>query len=249
MRPQSIPEVLNALDLIIARAIAEEDAGGLFAYLYRRTTAEIARGIARGDFEDGPRMEAFDVVFANLYLDAHAQWKSGRAVPGCWALAFEQAAKPLALAQHLLLGMNAHINYDLALAGSTFMKGKPLYALKTDFDRVNLILASLVNEIQERLNRVSPLLFLLDWLANDKDEALLGFSMAKARSFSWQLAVELWPLQGAALEQRLQQADRTVVNIGQSIASPKGFLFRKALWLVRSFENQPMGEAIAQIKA
>jgi hypothetical protein len=248
MRPTTIREVLDALDRIIATAIANGDPVGLFAYIYRRTTDQVQRAIARRAFEDGPRMERFDVAFANLYLDAYENWQRGTPIARCWGLAFESTRSPLAIIQHILLGMNAHINYDLAIAASQLMKDKPLLPLKHDFEKVNEILAEIVDELQDRMSRVSPLFFLADWLGNDKDEAIIKFSMSNARAFSWELACELWRLNGSAYEQRLEQADQWVHQLGSWVARPPAWALRNGLRLTQTFERRNVGDVIEALR-
>ena len=66
----TIQDVIRELDVIIDDSIKTNSRIGLFAYVYRRTTFEIASEIALGHFEDNQRLEDFDMAFANLYLDA-----------------------------------------------------------------------------------------------------------------------------------------------------------------------------------
>lgn len=249
MRPKTIRAVLDALDQIIDTAITNGNPAGLFAYVYRRTTDQVQHAIAQNAFDDGARMERFDVAFANLYLDAYNNWQQGLPIPKCWAAAFEGARTPLIILQHILLGMNAHINYDLAIAASTIMRGKPLLPLKKDFEKVNTILASLVDELQDRLSRVSPLFFLVDWLGSDRDEMAINFSMAKARTFSWELACELWRLEGVAYNQRLQRADDFIHELGGWVAHPPGWALRNGLRLVQSFESRDVGNIIKVLRS
>ena len=60
-------------------------------------------------------MERWDVAFADLYLDALQAALAGRRPARPWDIAFHAPAglPPL---RHVLLGMNAHINYDLPQA-------------------------------------------------------------------------------------------------------------------------------------
>ena len=248
MRPETIREVLDALDRIIDTSIANGDPKGIFAYVYRRTTDQIQRAIARKAFEDNIRMEQFDVFFANLYLDAYDNWTQGLPTSKCWAITFEGANTNQAIIQHILLGMNAHINYDLAITARTIMQGKPMLPLKNDFEKVNEILASIVNELQDRLSRVSPLFFLLDWIGRDKDESLINFSMAKARSFSWELACELWELEGEAYQQRLIQADQSIHQLGTWILTPPGWALRTGLKVIKAFEPKNVGNIIEVLR-
>ena len=68
-----------------------------------------------GTFEDPEWVEAWDVAFADLYLAALDADLPGRPVPRPWRLAFDApaACPPL---RHVLLGINAHVNYDLPQA-------------------------------------------------------------------------------------------------------------------------------------
>ncbi|MGI9022189.1 MAG: DUF5995 family protein, partial [Acidimicrobiales bacterium] len=67
-----------------------------------------------GGFDDGEWVERWDVGFANLYLDALEQWNTEGTAPGPWAVSFEAGkAERLPPLRHVLLGMNAHLNYDL----------------------------------------------------------------------------------------------------------------------------------------
>ena len=68
----SIDEVISRLDGIAEQAFVERDRLGFFAVVYRAVTAAVQRGIADGRFEDGPRMERLDVVFANRQSDSRA---------------------------------------------------------------------------------------------------------------------------------------------------------------------------------
>jgi hypothetical protein len=94
------------------------DARRFFHATYLRTTRAVAEEIDRDGFLDGPWLERWDIVFTELYLDAlHADLR-GAPVPRPWRIAFDTAARQPALPplRHVLLGMNAHINYDLPQA-------------------------------------------------------------------------------------------------------------------------------------
>lgn len=85
---------------------------------YYRTTLAIADAADRGQFLDRQWVERWDARFASLYLDAlEASAHDASAVPGPWTVAFAAAHESdLPPLRHVLLGMNAHINYDLPQA-------------------------------------------------------------------------------------------------------------------------------------
>jgi len=101
----TIEEVLEALDTIIARALEEGSRVGYFAAVYRKVTAKIAEGIATGFFDDGERMERLDVTFADRYLSSLSRYQSGGMATKSWELALQAtaASRPIML-QHLLVG-------------------------------------------------------------------------------------------------------------------------------------------------
>ena len=249
-RPTTIQQVLDELDNIINESMATNSRLGLFAYIYRRTTAEIASEIALGHFEDNQRLEVLDVDFANLYLDAYKAYKNGQPISASWAFAFEQAQSPLSILQHMMLGMNAHINLDLAVATATTMSGQDIGTIEQDFNKVNDILFQITNELQDRLSRVSPLLFILDWLGQNTDEQIIDFSMRKAREQSWNSANLLWPLTGSPpFETTKNGIDQLVLKLSQHIAAPKSRIIRFFLKIIQKFETKDVSRIISKLKA
>ena len=88
---------------------------GTFLVTYRRTTLAVGHAVRQGRFEDPAWVVQWTAVFGRYFIDAHDADLAGLPVPRPWRLAFglEPAVHPLA---HLLLGMNAHINFDLPQA-------------------------------------------------------------------------------------------------------------------------------------
>src|SRR5512141_593547 len=108
---RTIDEVIARLDEIIEQAMRDRDRLGFFAVLYRTVTKAVKEGIAAGRFENGPRMERLDVAFANRYLEAFDRHRRGLEPTRSWRAAFAAGShRRVVIMQHLLLGMNAHIN-------------------------------------------------------------------------------------------------------------------------------------------
>jgi hypothetical protein len=191
-QPDSIAGVLSELDRIIDWARGRENCLGYFPALYRKVTRAVAINIEGGFFDDAARMERLDVAFAQRYLHALQQWRQGTRVNESWRIAFEASNRwwPIVL-QHLLLGINAHINLDLGIAAAHTSPGGEILGLKSDFDKINDILLGLVEQVEKELNAVWPLLPLLDRVAGRTDEALINFSMQKARAHAWKVAAGL----------------------------------------------------------
>src|SRR5260370_5934240 len=86
-----------------------------FQGTYQGPPMGVAEELKRGGFVDPEWVERWDVAFAALYLDALQAALAGREPTRPWAIAFAAPAGLPAL-RHVLLGMNAHINFDLPQA-------------------------------------------------------------------------------------------------------------------------------------
>ncbi len=249
----TIDDVLSELDRILATTLQEQSALGIFAYVYRRTTREIAEGIEEGRFDDGKRMEEFDVVFAKKYIDAFWKYREGSKVANTWKVAFDAGEKDnqssdLIIMQHLLLGMNAHINLDLGLAAAQVAPGDKIKTLEDDFMRINRVLKSLIDEIQHRISHVSPLMFLLDWIGKRDDEAVINFSITKARQHAWQFANRLARADESKRAAIIQQTDREMTRLAEFVADPPGIIVNASLSVIRWFEMKDPEAVINTLK-
>jgi hypothetical protein len=146
-----------------------------------RTTDAVGKALRDGLFEDPAWVERWDVAFAELYLTAHdADLRgNGRAVARPWRLAFS-APPELPALRHVLLGINAHVNYDLpqamlaVISPAEFDDPDLLDRRRRDHERIDSVLAGRVkaedSEIGDRrraldralapLNRLSSRRFL-----------------------------------------------------------------------------------------
>ena len=88
-----------------------------FALLYLRTTESIRDAIRAGEFSDRPFWNEVTTGFGRYYLDALNAWRRGHRgrVPRAWRIAFRAAkGKRVSTLGDVVLGINAHINRDLA---------------------------------------------------------------------------------------------------------------------------------------
>ncbi|HZT30698.1 MAG TPA: DUF5995 family protein [Bryobacteraceae bacterium] len=221
MPVETIDDVLEALDAIIDQARAEHSRLGYFAALYRRVTRAVKFGIAAGRFQDGPRMERFDVLFARRYLDAYGQFRAGAAVTGSWMVAFQAAANPaLLVVQQLLVGMNAHINLDLGIAAAEVAPGAALAGLEGDFDEINAVLAEQVGAVELQMAAISPMIGLLEKLGLRTDTRIINFSLEKARAHAWDVALKLNAAPPRGRDVEIGLVDLEVELLGRLIVRP-----------------------------
>jgi hypothetical protein len=212
-----IEHVIDDLSAIIERERRRGSRRAYFPALYRATTAEVLRAVEDGEFEDAERMVRMDVIFAGLYLRADREHEAGRPCSGPWRLAFEAASDDgLLVLQHLLLGMNAHINLDLPIA-AVAAGGDQLASLRRDYDHLNVILTRMIDRMQAAVNAVSPEMAWLDRLGGGLDELLGSVGIKTFRDEAWERAEALLAADDpgaarAALDERATRFGQRVLD-------------------------------------
>ena len=237
MPAKSIGEIVVDLTEIVERARATKSRIGYFAAMYRKVTLAIKEAIDAGEFEDAERMSRLDVVFAQRYIDASVEFTAGKQPTDSWRVAFDGAGRrrPLII-QHLLTGMNAHINLDLGIAAATVAPGAELAALQGDFNTINTVLARLVEGFTADIAEVSPWIGLLDRIGGRADGALVNFSIGVARIEAWNLAVQLAPLSDSEWATVVAARDEWTAGFGEFLLHP-GWIFSGGLWAIRIRES------------
>src|SRR5690242_827620 len=195
--PRGIEAVLNAMASRLAGMPPQRAAQRLFLETYRRTTAAVGVAIDEARFEDPEWVERWDVVFADLYLDALDLDLAGRPdVPRPWRLAFDAPAGLPAL-RHVLLGMNAHINYDLpqallaVITDTEFGDAALLARREADHQAIDGVLAARVGAEDDELTRLSGPAPLLDRLLKPFNRLGTQRFLREARAKVWANAIAL----------------------------------------------------------
>ncbi|RIW13732.1 hypothetical protein D0X99_15960 [Algoriphagus lacus] len=220
---KTIDEVLIRMDQIVTECKSTSSRIGYFAVLYRQVTRRVRDGILAGEFEDNPRMEVLDVLFAKRFIDAYELWKAGKKPTESWRLAFEASKNPrLLVLQHLFLGINAHINLDLGIAASETMAGKTLIGIQGDFNKINSLLAELVDGVKANISTISPIFGWLIPLAKGRDEMLLNFSIQLARDGAWKYAGEYHA--DSNKDFQVKDRDANISKLAQKLINPGRFL-------------------------
>ena len=118
----------------------------VFAMTYLRITQTYKWSVEQPGYYDDPRwMNHAVAVFAKYYLRAFDAWREGdpAAVPDAWRTAFgASGARRVSGSGNLMLGVNAHINRDLAFAMAAAGLAGEDGSKKRNFDTVNRVLNS-----------------------------------------------------------------------------------------------------------
>lgn len=238
----TIDEVISILENIILTEIAENSNLAFFPILYKKVTQRIKEGIAQKEFDDNPRMERLDVIFANRYLEAYFTYKEGQQPSLSWENAFLAAKnQKLLILQHLLLGINAHINLDLGIAVSETMGPQgDLQNIHDDFNKINAILANMVDGVQQKIGRVSPFFYLLDKVADGKEDLIATFSINIARDEAWLFANEYH--NATNKEAIFSKRDISIGNIALKLSTIKSRILRWVIKFIRWFERKNVAQ-------
>lgn len=242
--PSTIDDVLSTLENIINDSIQSNNPLGYFAALYHRVTQKVKEGIQEEYFDDNIRMEKLDVIFATRYIDAYYAYQQGASTTKSWNLAFLLSTQywPIVL-QHLLIGMNAHISLDLGIAAAEISRGKQLESLHDDFNRINTILSSLVDEVENNLATIWPFFRkILKW-TRQADNIIADFSMELARDGAWRFAKKLSTLQDDEWKNAIMQRDEKVARKA-SIITTHGFFTKLLLRMIRLSERGSVADKI-----
>ncbi len=252
MAADPIDQILKEMDEIVSWSIANDSRTGYFAALYRRVTRTVRARIGTGYFDNDQRMETLDVTFASRYLTAFQQWRANDpTISACWKVAFDAVADPsLIILQNLLVGMNAHIDFDLGIATAQVagsMEG--LQSLHDDFNKINALLACLVPTVFTEIGELSPLIHLVEDIGEPDEEKLVDKMMGVARDFSWLFANELVVLKDLPdlRKDLMSLKDREVSWLGNALVHPGGSLEKilHVVWLAESKDVAKNIEALA----
>jgi Family of unknown function (DUF5995) len=151
-----IADVIERMQRRLDRLPPEIAHRRVFLGTYLRTTQAVGAAIDRGGFEDPDWVEAWDVAFAGFYLAAHDNDLADEPVARPWRLAFDAPAD-LPPLRHVLLGINAHVNYDLpqallaVISDDDFADPVLMDRRRRDHERIDGVLASRVGAEDDQL--------------------------------------------------------------------------------------------------
>jgi len=145
-RSPCVKQTIRELNRVLQSTGRDCHHHAVFALAYTRITQTFAwTGTQPGYYDDVRFANHQSAVFARLYTNAYYNWRQGNraAVPKSWLMTFDAAAaKKVSGSGDLLLGMNAHINRDLAyVIAAVGMIAPDGSSRKEDFDKVEEFLA------------------------------------------------------------------------------------------------------------
>lgn len=227
------PTVIARMQALIDAWEAAGDRRAIFLTCYAMMTRNMLAAIERGEFADAAWVSALLHRFAYYYFTAVDAFDSGASTcPGAWCVAFEAAPRPQThVIQNLMLGVNAHINYDLVLAlvdrlesewGA--LSGEQRQARYHDHCHVNAIIAATINSVQDEvIERYSPGMDIVDKLFGPVDEWIIARLITDWREEVWHHAGELLACGSEAdRAARTERIAQHVMKRAHAIAGKRG---------------------------
>jgi hypothetical protein len=211
------------------QALAEQwqaaaDRRAVFLNCYLLMTRNMLAALEAGEFLDR---------FAGFYFDALAAYEQGDpSVPPVWRITHDAALQPgTAVLQDLMLGVNAHINYDLVLAVAELMAAEwqghsedTRRRRYEDYCHVNAVVARTVDAVQDRVvETLVPWLAIVDTLLGPLDEDLADWMITRWRDEVWGQAVRLIETpESAAREELRRKVEADTVERAKAILLQDG---------------------------
>jgi hypothetical protein len=196
-----------------------------FLGTYQRTTAAVGKAVDGAAFEDPDWVERWDVAFARLYLDALDAMQAGdiNSVPRPWRLAFA-AESDLPPLRHVLLGINAHVNYDLpqallaVITDDDFADDRLMARRRRDHERIDGVLASRVAAEDDELIASGAARSVLDRLLTPLNRLGSKRFLREARLKVWHNTTELQRARTESVESYRQRLAELEVLSAAKIA-------------------------------
>jgi len=187
-------------------------------------------------------MARYVVAFGNLYREALAFHEAGQrsAVPGAWRQSFDACRfRRTSVFQDLLLGINAHINHDLAHAVIRAGLDVACDRCYQDHTRMNESLRLATPLVRKRVaTNFSPWINVANWLLGKTIDAAVADSFERARQNAWAWATALSRARNTSESRRIEvMIDRRAELSGQQILDRRRSP-AKALALLHEFKSQ-----------
>lgn len=199
---------MQHLDLLLQKMIQQADTWeksadrrSIFLRCYSMMSTNMVAAIRAGEFEDCEWVATLINHFASYYFKALTSYERNPAEsPAAWRQAHQAAQhQKLHVLQYLLLGVNAHINYDLPLALYDCLSQEwsnlnetQRQSRQKDHETVNVIISKTTDEVQDTvIEPMAPLMAVVDQAMGRVDEWILSQMISSWRHEVWNVAIRM----------------------------------------------------------
>lgn len=224
--------VVNRMNQQVSAWESQNDRRSIFLNCYALMTNNMLRAVEDQQFHDCPWVTELLHRFADYYFDALTAYDARSTAPAVWQLAFDAAADSrYHVLQHLILGVNAHINYDLVFVLVDMLcrewndlTPQQRQSRYEDHCLVNTIIYQTIDTVQDQVvERYSPAMDFVDKAMFRADEWLLHKMIATWREEVWHGAHQLLACDCQSDTERVsQQVEQRTVHRAHAILGQRG---------------------------
>jgi hypothetical protein len=222
MMPEEQP-VLTRMTALVDQWEATHDRRAIFLGCYRLMTRNMLDAIEAGRFHDGEWVSRLLERFTTYYFTALERFEQDGLTPPTWKLAFDATRdENVTTLQHLLLGVNAHINFDLVFSLYDLLQPEWIEltpeqreARHADHEMVNRIIGETTDAVQDQVIELfSPWTEFLDKMLGPVDEWLTSHLISHWREEVWENAVRYLEAATEEREALRQQIEHQAMRLG-----------------------------------
>ena len=208
-------QVIEHMQSLVDGWQAAADRRASFLTCYQMMTSNMLRAIEAGEFNDPEWVYSLLHHFAGYYFNALQAYEADSPdTPAIWRQAFEATRQTdIRILQNLLLGMNAHINYDLVFtlvdmlepewAQLSFDERQGRY---DDHCHVNAVIRRTIDAVQDTIIEPdAPWMDLADRLMGGVDEWIVARMITQWRDEVWEQAQCLLDSPSSEERRRVEQ--------------------------------------------
>lgn len=226
---------MQHLDLLLQKMIQQADTWEktadrryIFLRCYSMMSTNMVAAIREGKFEDPAWVSTLMQRFAEYYFVAlEAYEHRTEHTSRVWKQVHEAAQhQRLHVLQNLLLGVNAHINYDLPLSlydclcqDWANLDEAQRRSRQNDHETVNAIISSTIDAVQDTVvEPAAPIMAVVDQVLGRMDEWLLSQLITSWRQEVWNVAIQmLEATEEESLETIRQEREQRVLEKGENL--------------------------------
>ncbi len=220
--------VLSKMDQYVAKWKSAQDSRYVFLSCYYLMSSNMILALENNEFHDEIWVKKLLNHFADYYFNSLTCYDCGDLTPKVWEYAHTATLdKDLSEIQLLILGVNAHINYDLVFA--LFDMLKPEWDALSDLQKkqryqdhchVNNVIAKTIDRVQDEvLEPLNPNLDWIDRLFGRVDEYLISRLITNWREMVWENAQQILTIETTESREVFRlKLERDVLHRGDVIS-------------------------------
>ncbi len=124
----------------------------------------------------------------------------------------------------------------------TVGENEELSGIENDFNKINEILADMVNGVQEDIGKVSPIFYLLEKVGKGKEDKVVTFTINLARDGAWLFANQFHVSNNKP--KKISERDGVIAILASKLTTTKSRFLRWTISAIRFFETKNVAKVV-----